>query len=80
VCLFYPFITSSNFGAHALHTGNRATASFADFLPEPDSPDFTASKLVAALDSPKKEVAARAPWYFIYGMARKQVLNRFTRA
>jgi short-subunit dehydrogenase len=76
VSLFYPFITSSRFGQNAFHSGNPGAQSFGDNMPDPDLPDFTASKLIEAMSSTEKEASARPAWYFLYGMARKRVQRR----
>jgi short-subunit dehydrogenase len=76
VSLFYPFLTSSRFGQNALHSGNPRAQPFGDNMPDPDLPEFTASKLVEAMNSTQKEVAARPAWYFLYGMVRKRVQRR----
>jgi NAD(P)-dependent dehydrogenase (short-subunit alcohol dehydrogenase family) len=73
VSLFYPFITSSRFGQNALRSGNPMSLPFGDNMPDPDEPEFTASKLIAAIGSREREVSARPAWYFLYGMARKRV-------
>jgi len=73
VSLFYPFITNSRFGQNAFRSGITTGLPFSDNMPDPDLPEFTASKLIAAIDSTGKEVSARPPWYFLYGMARKRV-------
>ena len=72
VSLFYPFITSSRFGEHALRPANAEPLALGNAMPDPDPPDFTAQKLIEAIDRPQKEISARSGWYFLYGMARKR--------
>jgi NAD(P)-dependent dehydrogenase (short-subunit alcohol dehydrogenase family) len=76
VSLFYPFITSSSFGKNAFRSGTAESAAFGGNMPDADSPEFTASKLVQAIDSSESEISARPAWYFFYGVARKRLGNR----
>jgi short-subunit dehydrogenase len=80
VSLFYPFITNSRFGQNAFRSGSPRMQPFGDYMPDPDSPEFTASKLIEAIGSTGKEASARPAWYFLYGMARKRVQRRSPRA
>ena len=73
VSLFYPFITRSRFGQNAVRSGTPTALPFGDTMPDPDLPEFTASKLVEAMSSTQKEASARPGWYFLYGMVRKRV-------
>jgi NAD(P)-dependent dehydrogenase (short-subunit alcohol dehydrogenase family) len=74
--LFYPFLTRSNFGQNAFHSEYPAALPFVDVMPDPDPPEFTAAKLIAAMNASGKEVSARPSWYFLYGMARKRLQRR----
>lgn len=79
VSLFYPFITSSSFGENTLHAADASDAvppGFMRNMPEPDTPEYVAGKLVAAIGSTKKEVYARPGWYFLVGMIRKRLRRR----
>lgn len=74
VSVFYPFITSSNFGKNVFRTKGTSVDPETDRnLPDPDSPEYTASRLVAAIGSTKKEITVRGLAYFIYGVLRKKL-------
>lgn len=73
VSLFYPFITSSSFGKNAFRSSAAESAAFGGNMHAADSPEFTASMLVQAIDSSEREISARPAWYFFYGVARKQL-------
>jgi len=76
VSLFYPFITRTDFGQNAFHSGRTVIQPFGDNMPDPDAPEFTAGKLIEAIGFGGKEVSARPAWYFLYGMARKRIQRR----
>ncbi len=77
VSVFYPFITASNFGKNVFHTDKEGPQSARGMtLPDPDTTEQTAARLVAALSSDKPEVAARGLRYFISGVVKKKVSGR----
>lgn len=68
VSVFYPFTTASNFGKNVFHTDKEGPQSARGMtLPDPDTTEQMAARLVAALSSDKPEVAARGLGYFISG-------------
>ncbi len=74
VSVFYPFITASNFGNNVFHTDEERPLSDQGMtLPDPDSTEQTAARLVAALSSDKPEVTARGLVYFISGVVKKKL-------
>jgi len=74
VSVFYPFITSSNFGKNVFRAQDAsAQPGNNSDLPDPDSPDYTASKLVEAISSDKKEIVVRGLVYFVWGMIKKRL-------
>jgi len=76
VSVFYPFITSSNFGKNVFRGPGAPAQGSNRNLPDPDSPDYTASRLVAAIGSDKKEITARGLLYFVYGVIKKKLLSK----
>jgi len=79
VSLFYPFLTSSGFGENTLQAadaGDAVPLGFTRNMPDPDTPEYAAGKLVAAIGSTKKEVHARPGWYFLAGIIRKRLQRR----
>jgi short-subunit dehydrogenase len=78
VSLFYPFITSTRFGERALRPANAEPLVLGNAMPDPDTPAYTAQKLIEAIDKPQKEFSARKGWHFLYGMARKRLQKRST--
>jgi NADP-dependent 3-hydroxy acid dehydrogenase YdfG len=81
VSVFYPFITSSNFGKSVFLAKGMGMATMSGNdrnLPDPDSPEFTASKLVAAIASDKKEIVVRGLPYFIFGILKKKLSRKTT--
>jgi short-subunit dehydrogenase len=74
VSVFYPFITASNFGKNVFHTQEKSTATErAMTLPDADSTEITAAKLVAAIGSDKAEIVARGLMYFVVGIMKKKL-------
>ncbi|HEV2237046.1 MAG TPA: SDR family NAD(P)-dependent oxidoreductase [Ktedonobacterales bacterium] len=76
VSLFYPYVTQSSFGERTYRSGNAAPLPFGDAMPDPDSPEFTAGQLVAAIGGSAKEVSARSMRYIALGMLRKRLARR----
>jgi NADP-dependent 3-hydroxy acid dehydrogenase YdfG len=76
VSLFYPFITRSNIEENAFRSGSPELQPYGDNMPDPDTPDFTAGRLLEVIGATRKEVSARPAWYFLYGMARKRIQRR----
>jgi NAD(P)-dependent dehydrogenase (short-subunit alcohol dehydrogenase family) len=74
--LFYPFVTSSNFGQNTFHSDHATALPFGDNMPDPDPPEFTAAKLIAAMSARGKEISARPSWYFLYALALKRLKKR----
>ncbi|MDB5186134.1 MAG: NAD(P)-dependent oxidoreductase [Candidatus Saccharibacteria bacterium] len=75
VSAFYPFITSSQFGKNVFKMDPRemeAKAQRQDFLPDPDSAEFTASRLIESIGSNKKEFMARGNAHFVWGIIKKR--------
>lgn len=74
VSLFYPFITSSGFGDRVFETkAGKVMQAKAKSMPDPDTVDFTAGKLVAALKSNKKEFESRSDAHFLIGLIKKKL-------
>jgi NAD(P)-dependent dehydrogenase (short-subunit alcohol dehydrogenase family) len=76
VSLFYPYITSTSFGEHAFRSAGVVPLAVEASMPDPDSPEFTASKLVEAAGGSAKEASARSTGYVLGGMLRKRLLPR----
>jgi short-subunit dehydrogenase len=80
VSVFYPFITSTRFGERVLRPANAEPLVLGNAMPDPDTPAFTAQKLIEAIDKHQKEISTRGSWHFLYGMARKRLQKGSTLA
>jgi NAD(P)-dependent dehydrogenase (short-subunit alcohol dehydrogenase family) len=76
VSLFYPFITASGFGSQVFETkAGKVMQAKAKSMPDPDTVEFTAARLVAALKSSKKEFESRSDAHFLIGLIKKKFKN-----
>lgn len=74
VSVFYPFITASGFGKNVFVTSaGKVMQQKAANMPDPDTPTFTASRMVAAIKSNKAEFEARSDFHFLVGLVKKKL-------